>query len=560
MIISKDVIDHGEERLAAMRDRALGEKEKNVFEKGLALYVRQNSALEQKIGKKAARAVRILTFSVAGAGIAAPFGAAFGASAIGLRLVRSIAGTFAGGAAGYAGGLGYEKTLGAEAKRSLLRAREQAASTEEDLMAKRRAYRKGSKRAVERKRRITEALSAALVGAGVSLETAHVLAGHEALQKAAETAVDSPKLSANHTLGSGIGKPSAPAPFESPVAHAARGYGYEHMLKELRADLIAQGHTAAEFPPGSDAHALLSADDAHLNTALYRLATDPAHHFLDADSGRSVAVRAGATLTIDQKGVAHFSPDGKVAGAAAAPEHAATTPAHHAPADERAETAKLNEEELLKVREGNAANAAWHAAHPDASAAEAAAPALHDSVPAEEASASLAATHAPAPLGTHAPAAPHEAVTEAAPAHEAAGRLAERTLENGLPFENPHGVVVDPVHTGAYHYEYNGRKILFVSGGGLSENDFQGRLDYIHDTLAKDPTLRGAHVFVDATQLKPDGSTEPAVGELLITDEGTVALIRGTVENVFTGKKMPLPDPDSFTDRYIPPADTARTS
>ena len=109
--------------------------------------------------------------------------------------------------------------------------------------------------------------------------------------------------------------------------HASEGHGYEFMVKRLWEQLQDKHLDPNQFAEHSDIHKLLTTDAAHIDTVVHQIASDPAHHFYNAD-GTSVLIHPDASMTIGADGQLHFS-DISSADVVAAPEGAPTTPPYH---------------------------------------------------------------------------------------------------------------------------------------------------------------------------------------------------------------------------------------
>ncbi|MDO8623827.1 MAG: hypothetical protein Q7R54_00515 [bacterium] len=301
MIASRDIIDRGEKHL----DEALASKERGPVKKLLAETVqwaaRQNQALENELGKKGARAARILCGAAIGATGASFLGAgvaAFGLSALGFRLARVAVGTVAGSWVGAKAGKRYEETRGLQHAQELQAAREQVSSSTDGIKNKRAAYRRGSKEAIAKKRKYVEMGSAAAVGGLTSFftglgwsneaaaATAEKIAPLESVQKALET-LEAP--SSTHV------DPSIS------VSISEKGEGAIKLFTHLQDSLKEQGLTVENTAPDSDAQYILShtPDQASVK-----------YGFLTKEGSRWM--HGGDTFTIDPEGKfsAHVSREG----------------------------------------------------------------------------------------------------------------------------------------------------------------------------------------------------------------------------------------------------------
>lgn len=252
MVVSRDVIDHGEKRLVYAREQALNEKGRNALEDGLGWVGRKNKELEEKYGKQKMRAVRVLISASLGtvaAAVTGPASLAFVTGTMTARVVRGLAGVFGGAAFGAGAGSLYEKVGGASAARNLTKSREAAAVDAKSMAARRKAYRGGSKKAIERKRKIIETLSAAFAGAGISIDTAGLLADHPIVQSAVEKVVAVPEeaVPAPHEVAAAVSSVDqvTPAPdtdttvlYNAASAEAGRGDGaiklFAHFQENLK--------------------------------------------------------------------------------------------------------------------------------------------------------------------------------------------------------------------------------------------------------------------------------------------------------------------------------------
>ncbi|HVW82409.1 MAG TPA: hypothetical protein VHC68_00435 [Candidatus Paceibacterota bacterium] len=202
----------------------------------------------------------------------------------------------------------------------------------------------------------------------------------------------------------------------------------------------------------------------------------------------------------------------------------------------------------------------YHAAPPQASIPEVpAATPYHVPAAAEAASAAYApvpgeaATAPPAPLEHPAPAAQenlnppfHQA--ESSSAHPISNPIL--ALEQGQPFTNPHDILVEPAHPAAYGYSHNGQRVVFVSGGGTGESGFQSRMDFIQKRVALDKRFWGMKIYFDASESGQNGASIPDVGQFVIDKNGVVNIGQPTVWDTLFSRKMPLPDPHDFDQRY----------
>ncbi|HUQ30203.1 MAG TPA: hypothetical protein VM103_01645 [Candidatus Paceibacterota bacterium] len=352
MVVSKDTIDHGEERLKATREQALNEQGKNTLEKGLMWAARQNQKLEDKFGKQPARAIRIIGIAAA-AGVATvaltPASAVLGLSVFGTRIVRGFVGTFGGALAGAGAGKIYEKTEGAYAKGKLVEARENAALDTASMLKRRDAYRKGSAAAVEGNRKRIEMITAALVGAGLSMQTGEALAHNAAIQNAADTLSHNDFIEKNakllkevmgdkthfgliHEQGATPAVPAEqgvhapPAAAADPTVEVTKGHGYEFMAKDLRTALLTTGKSATDYPEGSDARSLLEAKtDAKVWAIAHRIAEE---HGFARGNATLVPVFEHSTMRADAQGHLLFNQGGISHADAEAPAHPRTHVAH----------------------------------------------------------------------------------------------------------------------------------------------------------------------------------------------------------------------------------------
>lgn len=179
-VISKDVIDRGEKARADAKTEILATKESSWVGKTFQWLGERNKQLDQALGKNGARTARIMASSILGTIVVAGMGPATAGALLtagGIRAARGFAGVFGGAGVGYVTGYGYEKTYGAKASRKLAEARTTVASNAADIALKRAAYASGNAETIERNRKIVEAVSAVLAGAGLSLATGYGLSG-----------------------------------------------------------------------------------------------------------------------------------------------------------------------------------------------------------------------------------------------------------------------------------------------------------------------------------------------------------------------------------------------
>jgi hypothetical protein len=364
-----------------------------------------NRTLEEKLdGKARARIVRLLFFGSLTGGVGAMTGGlALGAVLASSKVGRGLLGWALGAGAGAGAGALYEKVGGARARAELQSARSRASFGVEGIADLRKKYRSGSEEAIARKRAKWETYTQLLTAAAVGVSGAAF--SHEALAHAAsvpnahmppvpdhEALPGNPPSEVPVTPGPGVvheqpdmpaalppevheATPSAPAtPDAAPApgagaieatpepppaphidtdfsVHAAPGDGYERMLGKL-AD-AAKGHaTADQFPPGSDAYRLLSADPHARAGLLDELARK--HAMLHAD-GRSGIVHLSDSLRFDSSGNVHLIGPGHP-DFVDAPAQYPTTPAVNA--------AHAEPPSALETQATAERIQAWHAAHP----------------------------------------------------------------------------------------------------------------------------------------------------------------------------------------------------
>ena len=383
LIISRDIIDRSEKLLA----EALSQKEKGLVMKSVTALALWDKRQLDKLGEPMARAVRIFRSAFIGAGIASVAGAgiaAFGATALGYRLARTLAGTAVGGAAGTMAGDIYAERFAPEAKRRLQEARERSASGVKGIAAKRKAYRKGSAEAIAKKQRMIERVTAAFVGFGVSLETAHEIAKLDVVQDAAaavpeaspaaevsppvapvpteeqlaaaweEQFPEKPFPGVDMAIAEGLALPEAPLetavseiPARAPVSVTIdeRGEGASKLFKHLQQSLREQGYTA---------------ENASSEDVRYILAHTPdqssiKYGFLTAEGSR--VMHMSDTFTIDEHGdfssqiaSEHFMPD-RVSASVQPPESVPNPVLEEAPSAEvsSAEVPPLEDRGFVEV-------------------------------------------------------------------------------------------------------------------------------------------------------------------------------------------------------------------
>lgn len=127
----------------------------------------------------------------------------------------------------------------------------------------------------------------------------------------------------------------APATPEIPdiSVGATKGHGYEYMMKKVwegLQDLKSQGLDPTKYAEGSDMRRLLEADANSIDKVVHQIASDPGHHFYNAD-GTSVHIDLGSQMTINaegdiQLGDAVKAPEGAPVTAPFHPEAPAATP------------------------------------------------------------------------------------------------------------------------------------------------------------------------------------------------------------------------------------------
>jgi hypothetical protein len=370
------------EALVKARAAALGEKGPLLHEKVLGTIAGANRWLEKAAGsKKRAMAVKALitTGLVVGGGAAL---GAFGASSLmalagygGARYARSLAGMLAGSsAADIAGSLrersGKEKQAAAKRKLEARRTGADASDRRGDFSYESLVERDGTFERLSRdaddatvaeQKAIAQALAAFFVGAGtaaaISLLDGAGGAAHHAAGVAEHAGPDAPSPSAEH--------PDAPAHTSAPAAehavpphagepltaHVTAGRGYEDMMYQLHEQLHEQYPDAAKVPPG-----LKEFYDLKPGPELGRFTWKWMH---DNPAVSVMSERATLSLTPQGHFIFHDVPGGH--------EHHGTVHEHlraqrgdaDIDARERAETARLNQEEYARVHAQNGAARSW---------------------------------------------------------------------------------------------------------------------------------------------------------------------------------------------------------
>ena len=130
------------------------------------------------------------------------------------------------------------------------------------------------------------------------------------------------------------GKAASPESFTLPVVEAARGRGYEYMLKQLWKRLRARHLDPSVYAQDSDIRVLLDADAHSIDKVVHRIAADPKHGFSRAD-GTSVLIDPGARMTIGARGEIILSNPGQ--GVRRTPALARSAPRPKPPVSERSE-------------------------------------------------------------------------------------------------------------------------------------------------------------------------------------------------------------------------------
>ncbi len=282
MVLSRDVIVRAERARTKAKVEALGEKGSGVFNKALSWYSRGNKKMEEffikklgneKRGKIAARGARILAFATIGAG-------AGGMLEVGHEVVRSGVSALFGAGAGAGAGKLYEKTLGSRNAKNLKKTHEGGVSSVDDIKTLEKTYRKGSKEGIESRRKWIETGVAVLVGVGVSLETANLLAGHDVASDSAQHVTHASSSANTHSGVVGKTTPNISHTQNVPVAgnahHAVtepavvahidqHGEGADALFGDLKHKLRALYPDPAKAPPEAQ-HIL--------NTPLHKLSTE----------------------------------------------------------------------------------------------------------------------------------------------------------------------------------------------------------------------------------------------------------------------------------------------
>ena len=344
-VASRDVVERGEKRREAAKKEALASRSYNPAEiaaLGTLRYLNdRNKALEKKLGKTGARVVRALGFSFGGSATALLFGPVAATAVVGAaayNVARTLASTALGGAVAGVTGKVYEKTRGKKAAADLVMQFEGKASTTADIAAKRSAYAEGNAAAIERKRKRVEIVSAIAAGGGLSYGASMAFANPEIAHfiengvAAAKVDLEAAKTAMGHVLheinpigtayggGRGFGEVlngsadhyhnitevprggvadhyhQSPAVMAKLEVGAENGLGYEAMAHHLQEEAAKQGLTAADFPEGSDMHALLAANGTEQsNRVLQELAIR--NHFLDPKTLKSALVPKTAHMS-----------------------------------------------------------------------------------------------------------------------------------------------------------------------------------------------------------------------------------------------------------------------
>ncbi|MFZ1988019.1 MAG: hypothetical protein WAV21_03260 [Minisyncoccia bacterium] len=292
MMISRDIIDRGATQLAETRAAALDAKGKKTFDKALGWVAGLNKGLEDKLGKRGARAARILTGAAVGAFAGSLTGGAGFLWGFGTRTMRAVLGTSFGAAAGYGAGKAYMATLGKGAAEKLAAARETAATDAKGIKAKRKAYASGTEEAIARKRALVESLTAVLTGAGVSMESARLFAENEIVTQALSDASDSVNpVSAPEALASVL----PPSPLLAVTSVEVRtGEGAIGLFKHLQQQLQ---ETYASVDRATLPHSV-----QHMLTLSPQELAKEYGFYNPSAAAESALIPRGATLGIDPGG------------------------------------------------------------------------------------------------------------------------------------------------------------------------------------------------------------------------------------------------------------------
>lgn len=260
----REVVKPAAEKRLAARKEALDSRGRNVFEKALGWSARQNQLLEKRIGKSGAIAVRSLAGAIGVSGLAAlagGFGAAAltGAGVYGVhKFARGFIGAYAGKLGGDLAGSFYEQRFGRQAqgaaKESLKTAGRNTDISVETLQSldalREKLTSKADEATLQRKKALVQALAAFGIGAGAAAALSDVLA----IQRAADTVVESVSVDVADTPAASLQESVAPvvpsvaevtseaptpnvvAP-ESVLAEAVvgKGEGFNQLFVDLRA-------------------------------------------------------------------------------------------------------------------------------------------------------------------------------------------------------------------------------------------------------------------------------------------------------------------------------------
>ncbi len=241
-VIHKDVIARSEGARTMAQKEVVAARKEGGFDKALVYLPRRlatlNADLEKKYGATGVRTARITLFAALGVtagALAAPVSAPTLGAQFGLRVVGGIAGLVLGKEAGKAAGAYYEAGRGKRAAERREASKTQVATTAAQIAEQRKAFNEGSPEAIERKRKIIEAVVAGATGAGVSLPTVYALG--LALEEASQIRTPIPEVPEHEIVmpadpplpkpvaeipSQEIASPTDPAfPMGTPVPHEA---------------------------------------------------------------------------------------------------------------------------------------------------------------------------------------------------------------------------------------------------------------------------------------------------------------------------------------------------
>ncbi|MEK7114056.1 MAG: hypothetical protein AAB850_00700, partial [Patescibacteria group bacterium] len=106
------------------------------------------------------------------------------------------------------------------------------------------------------------------------------------------------------------------------TVEATPGKGYEYMMKRVLEQLQEKNLDPSNYAEGSDMRRLLEADANSIDKVVHQIASDPEHHFYNAD-GTSVRIGLGSQMSVNAEG------NIQLGEAVKAPEGAPVTPAYH---------------------------------------------------------------------------------------------------------------------------------------------------------------------------------------------------------------------------------------